>query len=344
MLLSEYEYELPPELIAQEPAEPRDAARLLVLDRGSGTVRHCRVSDLPEVLSPSDALVLNDTRVLAARLRAKREETGGRVEVLLLRASYDISQRETTKTWEALARPARKLRPGEQLRLASSALLTVGERLADGLIEVSVPEEVASDLPAHGELPLPPYIKGYHGDADRYQTVYAASDGSVAAPTAGLHFTPELLDRLAERGVSTHTLTLHVGLGTFRSVETENVEEHVMHAEPVYVPRGLPEELAKVRARGGRVVAVGTTSARALEAVAACPEQAGRWTETDIFIRPGHQFRLVDALLTNFHLPRTTLLMLVSALAGRERVLAAYEQAVRERYRFYSFGDAMLVL
>ena len=337
MLLEEYDFDLPQELIAQTPAEPRDASRLLLLGRNDGSTRHHHVRDLPDLLRPGDALVFNDTKVLHARLRARRRATGGRVELLLLRPLAG-------GRWEAMARPARRLREGEALALDSGAEVHVRRGLVSGTVEIELPGDVAGHLDRHGELPLPPYIHSYAGDPGRYQTVYARPEGSVAAPTAGLHFTPGLLDSLRCRGVSTHFLTLHVGLGTFKPVQTERVEDHEMHAERFYVPPQLLSELEEVRGRGGRVIAVGTTSVRALESAAAHPELAGAWSETRIFITPGHRFRLVDGLLTNFHLPRSTLLLLVSALAGREAILRAYGEAIRERYRFYSFGDAMLIL
>ncbi|MDP9379276.1 MAG: tRNA preQ1(34) S-adenosylmethionine ribosyltransferase-isomerase QueA [Chloroflexota bacterium] len=337
MSIHEYDYHLPPELIAQEPLERRDASRLLILDRNTGRMEHRTFIELPSLLLPGDALVFNDTRVLHARLRASWEETGGKVELLLLRPRGE-------DRWEAMARPAKRLKEGERLILGTGVPIQVCARLREGTIEVQLPPEVVDHLDQHGELPLPPYIRDYHGDPDRYQTVYARSDGSVAAPTAGLHFTPPLLEELCQRGVSQHYITLHVGAGTFRPVQTDRIEDHRMHSEAYFVPSDLLGELARVRAEGGRVVAVGTTSARSLESVARHPEQAGSWSETDIFIRPGHTWRLVDGLVTNFHLPRSTLLMLVSALAGRENVFKAYEEAVRERYRFYSFGDAMVIL
>lgn len=337
MSIHDYAYDLPAELIAQAPAERRDSSRLLVLDRRTGATAHRIFSELPRLLRPGDALVLNDTRVLHARLSARRRGTGGHVELLLVRPRGN-------GRWEALARPARRLRPGEELVLPTGATVTVAGRLEEGSVEVAVPEDVAAQLERHGEAPLPPYIRGFAGDPERYQTVYARERGSAAAPTAGLHFTPELLAELEAAGVSLHYLTLHVGIGTFRPVQRERIEEHKMHAELVCVPAGLTAALSAARAAGGRVIAVGTTSARALEAVARAPEMEGCWTETDIYIRPGHEWRLVDGLVTNFHLPRSSLLVLVSALAGRERILAAYAEAIRERYRFYSFGDAMLIV
>lgn len=337
MSLAEYDYALPPELIAQAPSEVRDLSRLLVADRATGALAHRVFRDLPELVRPGDALVLNDTRVLHARLRARREETGGAVELLLLRPLGD-------GRWEAFARPARRLRDGDGLLLASGARLVVGPRRPGGGVEVTLPPEVAENLEAHGELPLPPYIRAYRGDEGRYQTVYARDAGSVAAPTAGLHLTPELLAALRERGVAVHAVTLHVGAGTFGPMRTERIDEHRLHAERYLVPAGLTEELCRARAAGGRVIAVGTTAARALESAALHPEHAGRWSETALYIRPGHEWRLVDGLVTNFHLPRTSLLVLVAAFAGRALMVRMYEEAVRERYRFYSFGDAGLIL
>lgn len=336
MSIGEYNYDLPPELIAQTPAEPRDSSRLLTVDKTSGEVSHHRFFELPDLLRPGDALVFNDTRVFHARLRTTREGTGGRVEVLLLAPT-------SGGCWEAIARPARRLREGERLLLASGAAITVARRLESGALEVEAPEQIANHLEDHGEIPLPPYIRDYTGDRARYQTVYARSAGSVAAPTAGLHFTPELLGKLGERGVCQYFVTLHVGPGTFKPIQTDRVEDHRMHSERYFVPSELPALLASVRERGGRIVSVGTTAARALESVAIRPEDAGAWSATDIFIRPGHRFRYVDALVTNFHLPRSTLLLLVSALAGRAPLMRAYEEAIRERYMFYSFGDAMLI-
>lgn len=337
MSVHDYEYHLPQDLIAQTPARRREAARLLVLDRSSPELEHATVSDLPGYLRAGDVLVLNDTRVLHARLRATREGTGGTAELLLLRPIAG-------DCWEALARPARRLRAGERLILRTGAAVQVVRKRSEGLVEVALPGDVTEHLEQHGELPLPPYIRGYEGDEARYQTVYARAEGSVAAPTAGLHFTPELLDTVAKAGVLVRYITLHIGIGTFKTVQVQRVEEHRMHPELYYVPDGLPQELERAREAGGRVIAVGTTTARSLESVALRPETAGNWQETHIFIYPGHEWRLVDGLLTNFHLPRSSLLMLVAALTGRERLMNVYEQAVQKRYRFYSFGDAMLVL
>jgi len=341
--ISDFDYHLPRELIAQEPLPERDASRLLVLDRGSGTVTHRRFRDLPDLLDPGDLLVLNRSRVFPARLLGRRAG-GGPAEVLLVRRKPDGS-------WDALVRPGRRLRPGTTVEVADD--LTV--RVEDGepgsplrrvrlLTGDADPEETVA---RRGHVPLPPYIRrpDQAADRERYQTVYAREPGSVAAPTAGLHFTPALLEALAARGVERAFVVLHVGPGTFRPVEVEQVEDHRVDPEPSEVPAETAEAVARARDRGARVVAVGTTVTRALES-AALPTgslRPGRG-ETALVIVPGRPFQVVDALITNFHLPRSSLLLLVSAFAGRERVLAAYAEAVRERYRFYSYGDAMLVV
>lgn len=337
MSLHEYDYELPSDLIAQGPAGERDASRLMVVSRGDGARTHRTFRDLPTFLRPGDVLVFNDTRVLHARMHARREASGGRVELLLLRPTG-------AGEWEAMAQPARRLVPGERLRLDSGAAVTFVDRTELGTVRITVPPDVESDLAAHAQLPLPPYIREYKGNPDRYQTVYARVDGSVAAPTAGLHFTPELFDSLQRMGVQIRYITLHVGAGTFKPVQTERLDEHVMHAERYLVPAQLPAELRTMRRHGGRVIAVGTTSARSLEAVAAQPESAGRWAETDLYIRPGYEWQMVDGLITNFHLPRSTLLMLVASLLARNDWRTIYGEAVHRGYRFYSFGDAMMII
>ncbi len=341
MLKSDYFFELPGELIAQDPLEERTSSRLLVLDKRTGAVSHHVFRDIGDFLRPGDCLVLNDTRVIPARLLGEREGTGAHVELLLLK-------RKSGDVWETLVRPGKKCRPGTRLTfgdgmLKAEILDTVeeGNRLVRFDYE-GIFEEVLDRL---GEMPLPPYITHKLQDRNRYQTVYARHEGSAAAPTAGLHFTKELLDRLEGKGIGIAYVTLHVGLGTFRPVKEENVLEHHMHTEHYEVSREAADTINRTKAQGGRIVCVGTTSCRTLESAA---DESGLVQpgsgDTDIFIYPGYRFRVLDALITNFHLPESTLIMLVSALAGREHVLAAYEEAVRERYRFFSFGDAMLVI
>jgi len=340
--ISDFDYELPRELIAQEPLPERDASRLLVLDRGSGAIAHRRFRDLPELLDPGDLLVLNRSRVFPARLLGRRVG-GGEAEVLLVR-------RQPDGTWDALVRPGRRLRPGATVEVADDLSVRVedGEpgsplRRVRLLTRDADPEETVA---RRGHVPLPPYIRrpDQAADRERYQTVYARETGSVAAPTAGLHFTPALLDALTARGVERAFVVLHVGPGTFRPVEVEQVEDHRVAPEPCTIPAETADAVARARARGARVVAVGTTVARTLESAALADRgvRAGS-SETTLVIVPGRPFRVIDALLTNFHLPRSSLLLLVAAFAGRERVLAAYAEAVRERYRFYSYGDAMLM-
>jgi S-adenosylmethionine:tRNA ribosyltransferase-isomerase len=341
-----YDYHLPPGLIAQRPSERRGDSRLLVLRRHSGEIEHRHFSDLVKLLDPGDCLVVNETKVLPARLLGNLD-TGGRIEVLLLRPSA-----EDPAVWECLARPAAKARAGRRVRFGEAPWIDVeflentaqpgGKRAR---VESSMPLEEA--LSAIGHTPLPPYIQRPDEDADRdrYQTVYAARPGSVAAPTAGLHFTRELLADIERIGVTLARVTLDVGIGTFRPIAADSLADHRMHSEAYEVDEPAADAVNAARERGGRVVAVGTTSVRVLESVAT-PDgtiRSGRG-ETDLFIRPGYQFRVVDGLVTNFHLPRSSLLVLVSALAGREAVLQAYRVAVDEGYRFYSYGDAMVIL
>ena len=364
MEVRDFYYELPKELIAQDPLEDRSSSRLLVLHKETGELEHRSFRDIAEYLSPGDCLVLNNTKVIPARLFGEREGTKGKVEILLLK-------RKEKDVWETLVKPGKKARPGERI-LFGGGLLT-GEVLeiaeeGNRLIQFTyqgIFEEVLDQL---GQMPLPPYITHQLQDKTRYQTVYANYDGSAAAPTAGLHFTPELLEEIRQKGVSIAEVTLHVGLGTFRPVKAEQVEEHHMHSEFYQIDEEAARLINETRQRGGRVICVGTTSCRTIESAAqrllkekspaqeadgTPPEkspvqeadvlQAGSgWT--DIFIYPGYQFLVLDALITNFHLPESTLVMLVSALAGRDQVMHAYETAVRERYRFFSFGDAMLIL
>lgn len=341
MRLAELQYDLPPELIAQAPCRPRDAARLLVVDRASGAMEHRIFRDLGEYLNAGDCLVLNDTRVIPARFHCRRA-TGGRIEALFLDAAHD--------SWRMLLKPSARLRAGERLRCERGEteleLIKRGER---GAWTVRPrPEIEPFELLARiGQMPLPPYIRRDDGpvvdDERQYQTVYAARPGAVAAPTAGLHFTPELLDGLTERGVHRTQVTLHVGLGTFAPVEAENLRDHHMHVERYSVSEAAADSIARTLREGGRAVAVGTTVVRVLESFGVEPVVA-RGGETDIFIYPPHEFRHVDRLITNFHLPGSTLLALVSAFCGLELMRAAYEAAVREAYRFYSYGDAMLIV
>jgi S-adenosylmethionine:tRNA ribosyltransferase-isomerase len=336
MHLSDFDYSLPPRRIAQTPIEPRDAARLLVLDRATGEVAHRQVRDLPDILRAGDLLVVNRSRVLPARVRG-RLRGGGRAELLLLK-------RLGPGRWEALCRPARRLRQADTVHVTEGLTVTVTQVKPEGVREVSV-DSTAEDrdaaLLAAGSTPLPPYIRGWTGDPERYQTVFADVEGSAAAPTAGLHFTRELLDRLAERGFPCATIVLHVGLDTFRPITEADPRTHHIHNEWYVVPPETRARIDQTRAAGGRVIAVGTTVVRALETWANTRVSEG-WT--DLFILPGHQFAAVDAILTNFHLPRSSLLMLVSAFAGRQRILDAYADAIRRNYRFFSFGDATLIV
>ena len=339
MKTADFDFQLPEELIAQTPLDRRDASRLLTLDRTTGAIGHHHFYDLHQFLRPGDCLVLNDSRVLPARLIGHRP-TGGACEVLLLVDKGD-------NLWECLVRPGRKLKQGAQVIFGDGKLTaTVEAELEDGKRAVrfhyqGIFLEILEQL---GKMPLPPYIKAELKDQERYQTVYSRVIGSAAAPTAGLHFTPELLDRVQEIGVKVCHITLHVGLGTFRPVKAEDIADHEMHSEFCMISQETADTINETKRNGGRVVCVGTTSCRAIESFAAedgtMSERSG-WTS--IFIYPGYKFKVLDALITNFHLPQSTLIMLVSALAGREHVLAAYETAVRERYRFFSFGDAMFI-
>ena len=340
MKTHDFWYELPPELIAQSPSERRDHSRLMLLDRQTGQVGHGRFLDLPLYLRPGDLLVLNNTKVLSARLIGERE-SGGAAEVLLLRDKGD-------GLWECLVKPGKSIGIGSNLRFGGGELSgTVESKGEKGLRDIRFSCEgiFLETLEHFGRVPLPPYIKEDLGDPGRYQTVYAKHLGAAAAPTAGLHFTPELLKEVGGAGIDIRELTLHIGLGTFRPVQSENVEEHVMHSEYFIIPDETAQAITRTRKDGGRVIAVGTTVARALEASAASDGSVEPVSgDTDIFIKPGYKFKTVDGLVTNFHLPESTLVMLVSALAGRENVLNAYSQAVLERYRFFSFGDAMLII
>ena len=340
MKTHDFWYELPEELIAQTPLEQRDASRLLVLDRVSGEINHRHFYDVIDYLKPGDCLVMNDSRVLPARLLGHRP-TGGAVEVLLLRDLGD-------KKWECLCKPGRKMQPGNEVIFGDGELTaTVLEVREDGnrVVEFHYEGIFLEVLERLGKMPLPPYIKAELSNQERYQTVYSKEVGSAAAPTAGLHWTPELLEKARERGVKLAFVTLHVGLGTFRPVKAEEISEHHMHAELCMLSQETADILNETKRAGGRVICVGTTSCRTLESLVnedGTFEAKSKWTE--IFIFPGYTFKAMDGLITNFHLPESTLMMLVSAFAGREHVLAAYEEAVRERYRFFSFGDAMCIL
>ena len=341
MKTSDFDYELPEELIAQTPVEPRDQSRLLVYHRKDRSIEHKHFYDIIDYLNPGDALVINETRVIPARLLGVKEDTGVPVEVLLLR-------RLNTTEWEALVRPGRRLKPGTRCVFGDGLLVCeilgnveeIGGRTVRFIYD-GVFEEILDRL---GEMPLPPYIHEKLKDRDRYQTVYAKQDGSAAAPTAGLHFTPELLDRIRQKGITVVPVLLHVGLGTFRPVKVEDAEKHVRHSEFCRVTQEAADTLNRTRAAGGRIVCVGTTSVRTLETFSrpdgTVVPGAG---DTAIFIYPGVKLKAVDALITNFHLPQSTLLMLVSALMGREEALRTYRAAVEERYRFFSFGDAMFI-
>ena len=339
MKKSDFYFDLPEELIAQTPLKQRDGSRLLLLDKQTGAVEHRHFYELPEFLGEGDCLVLNDSRVLPARLLGSRS-TGGSVELVLLR---DLGEGR----WECLSRPGKKTRPGTELSFGGGELTATVEDVIEGgnrIVRFHYEGIFLEVLERLGKMPLPPYIKEELLDSERYQTVYSRELGSAAAPTAGLHFTKELLDTIAKKGVKICYVTLHVGLGTFRPVKEEEIENHPMHSEFCMVPEETARIVTETKRNGGRVISVGTTSCRTLESFAredgSLPVSSG-WT--DIFIYPGYRFKCVDALVTNFHLPESTLIMLVSALAGRENVLQAYETAVSERYRFFSFGDAMFI-
>ncbi len=340
MDVKDFYYELPEELIAQDPLEDRSSSRLMVLDKKTGEIEHKHFKDILSYLNPGDCLVINNTKVIPARLFGVKEGTQAKIEILLLK-------RKENDIWETLVKPGKKAKPGTKISFGEGILVgEVLEVVEDGnrLIQFhyeGIFEEILDQL---GQMPLPPYITHQLQDKNRYQTVYAKYDGSAAAPTAGLHFTKELLEEVKKMGVEIAEVTLHVGLGTFRPVKVENVLDHHMHSEFYMVSQDAADKINKAKKEGHRVIAVGTTSTRTLESAAdehgMLKENSG-WTE--IFIYPGYQFKVIDALITNFHLPESTLVMLVSALAGREHVLAAYQRAVEEKYRFFSFGDAMFI-
>lgn len=340
MKKEDFYFDLPEELIAQDPLEDRSGSRLLVLDKETGETEHHIFREIVNYLNPGDCLVINDTKVIPARLIGEKEGTGAKVEVLLLK-------RKENDIWETLVKPGRKMKPGARLVFGNGLLkaevigvVEEGNRLIRFEYE-GIFEEILDQL---GQMPLPPYITHQLEDKNRYQTVYAKHSGSAAAPTAGLHFTPELLDEIKEKGVEIAHVTLHVGLGTFRPVKVENIQEHHMHSEFYRIEQSEADKINRAKEEGHRVICVGTTSCRTVESAA---DENGRLREcsgwTEIFIYPGYKFKVLDALITNFHLPESTLIMLVSALAGREHVLDAYEEAIRERYRFFSFGDAMFI-
>ena len=341
METKDFYYDLPKELIAQTPIEPRDASRLLVLDKETGAVSHHHFRDILDYLNPGDCLILNDSRVLPARIYGVKEETGAVVEFLLL------THREEN-VWEALAGPGRKAKVGSRFVFGDGLMRgEVTDVLPDGnrVVSFTCDGNFYVTLDQIGQMPLPPYITEKLEDQERYQTVYARELGSAAAPTAGLHFTPELLEEIRKKGVKIGFVTLHVGLGTFRPVSVSNIADHKMHAEHYQLSKETADLINATKQNGGRVISVGTTSCRTLESVAqkeGCIRESEGWT--DIFIYPGYQFRVLDGLITNFHLPESTLIMLVSALAGREQILRAYQIAVEERYRFFSFGDAMMII
>lgn len=342
MNLHDFYYDLPQELIAQDPLSDRSSSRLMVLDKKTGEIQHKIFKDVIDYLNPGDCLVINDTKVIPARLIGEKIGTGAAIEVLLLTRKQDLKD-----TWEVLVKPGEKAKIGTQISFGGGKLIgeivdivEEGNRMIqftyDGIFE-----EILDEL---GQMPLPPYITHRLEDKNRYQTVYAKHEGSAAAPTAGLHFTKELLEKIQEKGIEIARVTLHVGLGTFRPVKTENILEHHMHSEFYTVTQEAADKINTARKNGGKIIAVGTTSTRTLESVGTedgTVKACSGWTQ--IFIYPGYQFKVIDSLITNFHLPESTLVMLVSALAGREHVLAAYEEAVKEKYRFFSFGDAMLI-
>lgn len=340
MNIKEFYYDLPEELIAQDPLADRSSSRLLTLDKNSGAFSHHVFRDIVDYLNPEDCLVINNTKVIPARLMGEKEGTGAGIEVLLLKRKED-------NVWETLVKPGKKARPGARISFGGGLLVgevidvvEEGNRLIKFEYE-GIFEEILDQL---GQMPLPPYITHRLEDKNRYQTVYAKHDGSAAAPTAGLHFTPELLEKIKAKGIRIAEVTLHVGLGTFRPVKVENILEHHMHSEFYMVDEEAAAIINETKKNGGRVICVGTTSCRTIESASSedgTIKAGSGWTE--IFIYPGYKFKMLDALITNFHLPESTLLMLISALAGRDNVMAAYEEAVKERYRFFSFGDAMFI-
>ena len=338
MNTKDFYYDLPQELIAQVPLENRSASRLLVMDKGTGAIEHKHFYNILDMLGENDTLVMNNTRVLPARIYGKKAETGGSIELLL-------TKRMDLRTWEVMAKPAKRIKTGTKLIFSDQLSATVIEELEEGMRIVEfeyegVFEEILTEI---GTMPLPPYIKEKLEDQERYQTVYARTTGSSAAPTAGLHFTDELLEKLRQKGVQIEYVLLHVGLGTFKAVSVDNVEEHKMHSEYYKIQPETAERINKAKADGRRIICVGTTSVRTLESAAVDGRLVNLEGDTEIFIYPPYQFQMVDALITNFHLPESTLIMLVSALSSKENVLNAYQKAVEAKYRFFSFGDAMFI-
>lgn len=341
MKLSDFDYDLPMELIAQHPLERRDSSNLLVLDKETGEITHKKFADIVDYFTPNDVLVINNTKVIPARLFGIKENTGAKIEVVLLTPA------DEKDCWEVLVKPGKKAKPGTKLifgegKMTAEVLSTtdIGGRILKFSYE-GIFNEVLDEL---GQMPLPPYITEQLEEKDRYQTVYAKHSGSAAAPTAGLHFTPDLLEKLKNKGVEVVEILLHVGLGTFRPVKVENIEEHNMHPEYFKVSEEAADKLNKAIAENKRIIAVGTTSTRTLESVGKTGKVVAGEGWTDIFIYPGYEYKIINGLVTNFHLPKSTLIMLVSALAGRDHVLDAYKEAVEKRYRFFSFGDAMLII
>ncbi len=340
MRTEEFNYELPKELIAQDPIEPRDASRLMIIHRDTGDIEHKIFRDIEQYLEPGDCLVVNNTKVIPARLKGQKAKTGGQVEIFLLaEVEKDL--------WEVLVRPGRRLPQGTEVIFGSGRLLArIEKRLTGGerLVSFHYDGDFNRLIDELGEVPLPPYITKPLDELDRYQTIYAEKRGSVAAPTAGLHFTPELMERLEKRGVIVVAVTLRVGIDTFRPVREEVVEDHKMHSELYSVTKATAAAIDETKKRGGRIVAVGTTSVRVLETAGETGRLVSGTANTRLFIYPGYKFKMVDALITNFHLPRSTLLMLVAAFGGRDLMLKAYHEAISNRYRFYSFGDAMFII
>lgn len=349
MHINDFDYELPQELIAQTPAEKRDASRLMVVNRNDGTIEHKHFYDIIDYLEPTDCLVLNNSKVLPARLYGKKEGTGANIEFLLIkRIEGDV--------WETMVRPGKRLKPGDSVSFSEDKLFRaiVKDYGEDGtrIVEFEYEGIFLERLEELGKMPLPPYIERDNNseDKDRYQTVYAKNEGSVAAPTAGLHFTPELLEKAKAKGVKLAYVTLHVGIGTFRPVKVENIEEHHMHFEEYFIDEETAKVINETVKAGGRIVSVGTTSTRTVESAAEFDEESGKYLvkaghgSTGIFIYPGYEFKIIKSLITNFHLPKSTLLMLISALYNREDILKAYDIAVEEKYRFFSYGDAMFIL